>query len=183
MKKRRTPKLPRKRDLREVIVAETRVRMDRYGLAKRSTGGCLYWAATVVAVAHQHRLRLIPQAGMACWARVPPELDDGVMNTHFSYEWQGLGDDLTRSRIAQGLLPEVHVWAADPKRLEIVDLTTGFQAEQCLRMTGEPWLTPPLPAYVWTGKDGLPEGTIYRPDRDATEMAVQLMVKLGLFSS
>ncbi len=141
---------------------------------------CVYWTATVLRVAARYGVPLILQAGTAYWRRVPPELDDGLVSTHFGYEWQGLEAPAVRARLAAGVLPELHVWAAHAKRLEIVDLTTRYQAQQCVERTGAEWLEKPLPPYVWCTGSALPAGTVYRPAEDATRYALSVMIKEGL---
>jgi hypothetical protein len=173
MSKRIKPKSS-KRAPRPRIVEAARERFARtFDLAADSTGSCLYWAATIIVVAAEHGVRLAPQAGSASWRIVPDAEDDGVCATHFSYVWEGetgmrLHDDGTVT------LPEIHVWAGDPKRQEIVDLSTGFQPTQCLVTAGMEWRTPHPPAYVWCRPDRLPCG-IYEPNREATLFAASLM--------
>jgi len=164
------------RALKKRIVRETQAAMrSRY--AGPAHAACLYWAANVIQIASRYGVRLIPQAGSASWARVPLAEDDGVIATHFSYEWQGIDAAPTRAAIDAGVLPELHVWAADPRAMEIVDLTTGYQALQCVERIGLEWRTPPLPAWLWAGRAGLPEGTVYRPAEDATRFVVGLITR------
>lgn len=158
---------------RAQLVAEARELFRRsFDHDEDSSGICLYMAACIIKVAHRRGLRLIPQAGSASWQIVPEHMDDGVSATHFSYVWTG---DFTVPYVEAGLsLPEMHVWAADPARNEIVDLTAGLQPAQCKRTTGMSWHMPPPPDFVWHRGTKLPCG-IYEPNMEATRYAVDMM--------
>lgn len=140
-------------------------------------GSCLYWTMAVIEAAAQRGLRLIPQAGTAVFRRLPPHLDDGAETTltHFSYVWQpGSGGSLMVLPGGRAVLPEMHVWAADPARGEIVDLSTRHVAEMCRETTGMEWLEEPPPPFLWARE--LPAGWSYVPDREATAFAVRCMM-------
>jgi hypothetical protein len=135
-------------------------------------GSCLYWAVSVIAAAAETGLRLIPQAGTASFQRLPGHLDDGAPTTltHFGYEWQ----PGSRSLVNLGgrlVLPEMHVWAADPVAGEIVDLSTRHLVEMCQTVGGLPWLEAAPPRFLWARQ--LPAGWHYAPTREATELAVR----------
>lgn len=148
----------------------------RYRTLDLVGGACLHWTACVIHAAKRRGKRLVIQAGTANFLRLPYEQDDGVVATHFSYEWS----TLERSKIAQhvvtGTLPEMHVWAGDLAEQAIVDLSTGALATECKARSGLPWLTPTPPSFVWTHR--LPTGWHYRPNRTATELAAMLLTKL-----
>lgn len=143
-------------------------------------GSCLYWSATAIAVAAKLGIRLIMQAGTANFRRLPPHLDDGAPTTltHFSYEWSGAAPPLDHPAVQLALktgkrvLPEMHVWAADPARQEIVDLTTRFLPEMCERTAGLEWLEDAPPRFLWQGNP-LPPGWSYTPNREATFLAMR----------
>ena len=129
---------------------------------------CVYQAVAVIFAAHRYGVHLLPQAGTAAWPRIELDQDDGISSTHLAYEWQGMEDPRTRHRIDDGLLPEIHVWAADPVAREIVDLTTRHLPEQCRVVAGMAWEAPPPPDYLWAGAAELPPGWCYEPAPDAT---------------
>lgn len=137
-------------------------------------GSCLYWAVSAIAAAREGGLRLVLQAGTAAFQRLPERLDDDELTTltHFSYEWQ----PGSRSLVNLGgklVLPEMHIWAADPVAGEIVDLSTRHLAEMCGATTGMPWLEAPPPAFLWARR--LPAGWHYAPTQEATELAARFI--------
>jgi len=140
-------------------------------------GSCLYWTMAVIDAAGRNGLRLIPQAGTAAFQRLPAHLDDGAETTltHFSYEWHG-GDGLVALPDGRTVLPEIHVWAADPAKGEIVDLSTRHLAEMCRLSTGMPWLEAAPPRFLWARQ--LPAGWHYAPNREATELAVRFALSV-----
>ena len=153
----------------EIIVHST--------FAGRVQAMCLYWTGAVLIAAARrgHTFRL--QAGTMSWRRLPEAPDDGVVGTHFTYFWEGLDHPKVRAQIAADVLPEMHVWVADPKRMEIIDLTTRYLPQQCEERGGLKWLMPPPPNYVWTGRSGLAKyGCLYQADRDACVLADRLYV-------
>jgi hypothetical protein len=129
---------------------------------------CVSHAMVLQALAyHRHGLRLVPQAGSAAWQRIPHEMDDGHIMTHFGYEWR---PDDQKSDLARrlGLLPEVHVWLGDPERQEIVDITTGMFPDQAKAIRGYDWPGKLPPPFIWCGTDEIPPEARYVPSRDAT---------------
>jgi hypothetical protein len=133
--------------------------------------------------------RALIQAGSAQWPRVPPELDDGVMATHFAYEWQPDSEinRLIRSGILSivrrrdGLvgfsLPEMHVWLGCPDTGEIIDFSTGLWPAACKATLGLDWLAPLPPDYLWA--DEVPEGVRYVADRGAIDTALYVLHQQG----
>lgn len=134
---------------------------------------CLHWALSTVQVLNEHGVRAVLQAGSASWPMLLPSQDDGVKRTHLSYMFEGSARTYNRAR--QGLLPEMHCWAALPERAEIVDLTTGFQEQRALELTGQAWQGKPLPDYFWGTAKDLPTGWVYRPDLKAIQICVKLL--------
>ncbi len=100
--------------------------------------------------------------------------DDGVSDTHFSYMFES---QAAAKRISIGLLPEMHVWLVTfSKDIELIDLSTGFQREQCERILGTTFdkeLIPP--PYLWCSTSAIPPQFIYRPDLFATEIAMSVL--------
>lgn len=133
---------------------------------------CLYWAASVVFAAHTFGRVLKIQAGSASWLRIRPEEDDGVMATHFSYEWQGADP---APYLAAGILPEMHVWAADVAKREIVDLTVGTLPDVCEETAGLPWTAPKPPLFLWAAQKQIPNGWHYAPNMEAIGLALALI--------
>jgi hypothetical protein len=140
-------------------------------------GGCLIWTLSVWKVLSREH-RVIFQAGTCLWPRVRPEDDDGLVATHFGYEWHP-EDPETQRRIAGGtILPEMHVWAALPESNEILDFSTGGLVDQCRRLIHADWPGEKPPPYLWTYVNNMPPGVIYRPDVDATVYALRLAAQL-----
>lgn len=139
---------------------------------------CLVLAGAVIATASKHGLRLVLQAGSAYWPRVTDETDDGVEANRFGYEWTP-NEHASRLRRAMGLMPEIHVWAADPRPgvLEIVDLTAGAFPEQCAQLTGETWKAPRPPKWFWGTAKDLPPLASYVPTLDATQFAARMLAQ------
>jgi hypothetical protein len=135
--------------------------------------------------------RTIIQAGSAQWPRIPPELDDGVSPTHFSYQWEG--DSAVTRLVRAGMvpivrrpdgqvatsLPEMHVWLACPESRELIDFTTGQWPTACKVLLGQEWLAADPPAYLWTFGTRCPSGVHYRPERDAIATVVHLLHQQG----
>jgi hypothetical protein len=150
----------------------------------RLVGNCLEIAWQGYLLLKGRSPRTIIQAGSASWPRVPPELDDGVMNTHFSYVWDpdsyaarlALAGVFQAARLGgrKGFsLPEMHVWLARPDTRDIIDFTTGLWPEACKLTIGEEWLAPPPPDYLWA--DELPEGVHYAADRSAIDCVIHVL--------
>lgn len=164
-------------ETKERIVREAR-RLFRARFPDVAEGAaCLYLTLCVIEVAYHQGIKLSPQAGSASWRRVRPDQDDGVCCTHFSYMWEP-DNPQTMWRLTMGMLPEMHVWAADPERREIIDLTTRDLPQQCSELAHMDWPGDKPPDHLWCGFEGLPEGTHYTADRLATSIAGNLMVDI-----
>jgi len=135
---------------------------------------CLYWALAVIRACRECGIRAILQAGTAMWPRLRPEQDDGLSPTHFSYVWEPEAP-LTLERLANNLLPEMHVWAAVPAEQEMVDLTTSFWPEQCQRLLGRDWPGDLPPSWLWATCEELPERVVYQADLRAIVAVYQLL--------
>ena len=141
---------------------------------------CLWWAFFTVGVLEMNGIRAALQAGTACWRRLKPEQDDGADETmpQFGYKYEvGHPDNL--ARLATGRLPEMHCWAAIPDSSTIVDLTTGFQPRQCEMLSKMDWPGDLPPSFMWHKIDELPPGTVYHPEREAINLAIQLLTQWG----
>jgi hypothetical protein len=159
-------------------------RFRNIGCPSTATGTCVWAAAAVIEAAKERGVRLVLQAGSAFWPRVSPEQDDGVSSTHFGYQWERGSRETMQilGRIQKGdlsILPEMHVWAADPKEMEIVDPTSGQFPAQARRLQGLDWKGPVPPEQFWGGKDELNTlRAVYEVDRDATMLAFALTADL-----
>jgi hypothetical protein len=140
------------------------------------SGACLYYAHVAMSVFHEAGVKACLQAGDLNWPIMPQEKDDGVSPTHFSFVWSP--DTLSsRTAVALGALPEIHVWVGLVDTQEIVDFSTGHLreiAEEC----GLVWATPDPPDYVWADAEHMPEGVLYKPNLDATLYAGRTLFKL-----
>jgi hypothetical protein len=119
---------------------------------------------------------VVIQAGSLQWPRVLRSEDDGVMNTHFAYQWTPGAYDSAVS-VAMGNLPEMHVWVGLLDSQEIVDFTTRHLTLAAARR-GMAWTAPRPPSYLWCPANGLPDWVVYRPNRDASIYACTLLKRL-----
>lgn len=154
------------------IVERVRARMAAWYEGKFIEAACLYWAGMAIDELTRRGHRAILQAGTMQWPCVTH--DDGVSPTHFSYVWDPGSPESTYA-VMMGALPEMHVWAAIPADGEIIDVTTRYLPMQASRLAGLKWKGPTPPDYLWCGAAGLPKGVRYRPNRDATVLAVAFL--------
>jgi hypothetical protein len=157
---------------KNAVVKRIRERMMGWYKGPNIQAACLYWAAMAVTELTKRGVRTILQAGTSMWPCVAE--DDGVSPTHFSYCWDPRSAE-THARLNEGLLPEMHVWAAIPSRGEIIDLTTRYLIAQARDRAGLTWCGPVPPDYLWANATELPDGVVYRPDRAATFIAHELL--------
>lgn len=164
------------RKVKKAIVSRAkRLRSKRYGNIPVE-GSCLYFAWAVCVAAQERGIRAILQAGTAYWPRINLARDDGLVDTHFGYEWGEELAQLILTRQGPFLGREMHVWAVIPETKEIIDLTTAYWPAQCRKLLGAEWTAPKPPAYLWARYDELPKGVVYEAKRDACELAVKLLV-------
>ena len=138
---------------------------------------CLEWAIASVSVLMRHGIRAVLQAGSMQWRfrdRPAPEA------THFSFMWQP--DHIaSRLRREMGDLMEVHIWAAIPDRLEILDATTRYFKGRCEKELGMAWERVDPPRFLWAtvdelkGMAGKTSDVRYDASRDAIEYIYRLM--------
>ena len=140
----------------------------------RKYGLCLQRATVGSMLLAQRGVRAIIQAGSASWPCIDLALDDGKMDTHFSYQW-AIGQNIDPATV-EDQLPEMHCWLAIPKTRELVDFSMGEQPRLAALTAGLTWTGPLPPEYLWT--DSLPEGVYYEPNAEAIRLAVALMGKL-----
>jgi hypothetical protein len=139
-------------------------------------GLCLYYAHHTAAVLHKHGYQATIQAGSLQWPRIRPEDDDGVMNTHFAYEWSPR-DPASAISVAMGNLPEMHCWVGIVDRQEIVDFTTRHLKTAAVSL-GLAWSAAEPPTHLWCPAKGLPDWVVYRPNREASIYAAILLKRL-----
>lgn len=157
---------------KDEIIIEIRQKAAKAFPTVAPSRSCLYLAATAVVVLERHGVRAVLQAGTSQWPRIRPEEDDGVCSTHFSYMWEPFSETTLR-KIREGLLPEMHCWAAIPETGELVDPSTRYLPSQCLITAGLEWTAPLPPDYLWA--DELPPAVVYRPDMLAIKLAITLL--------
>ena len=159
--------------LKKQIVTEARELFRKTFPDVAERAGCMYLTFCVLIVAQRHGIRLVLQAGTTSWERVTPEQDDGICNTYFSYVWETHSFG-TQVAMMQNRLPEMHVWAGDPKTQEVVDLTTGDIPVQCETLTGMDWPGTKPPDYIWHKGADTPR-CYYEVDPQATMLAVEML--------
>jgi hypothetical protein len=155
---------------KEKLVTAARVIYNRRHDRIRPEMGCLYWARSFNEAAIRAGLDCLIQVGSAQFQYRADT--DGVSSTHFSYMFDPVEASV---RIHQGLPPEMHAWNVLRKTWEVVDLTTGFQAQQAQRLLGYEWEKEfALPEYFWGKPDG--ERMIYRAHPAATIYGLKMLM-------
>ena len=139
-------------------------------------GLCLYYAHATAAVLWQRGHEAVIQAGSLQWPRVKRSEDDGVIDTHFAYEWTPGAWD-SRLSMALGNLPEMHVWVGLVDHQEIVDFTTRHLRASASQR-GMVWTATVPPPYLWCRADQLPDWVVYQPNREATIYACMILKRL-----
>ncbi len=115
------------------------------------------------------------QAGTMSWRCVAPEHDDGGI-THYSFIWSPRNAASIRS-VANGGLPEIHIWAAIIETQEIIDLQKRyFPALLREAIPGKIWSAPKPPDFLWCSSDSRPD-CIYKPEIAAINFAYRLIAK------
>lgn len=160
----------------DVIVQDARRAVEAVA-GRLDHGACLYLAMASIIAAKRRGIVLVPQAGTAAFWRMGDDfVDDGVTNTHFSYVWSGGVPD-KRVVDLTAMPVEIHVWAGDPTRNEIVDLSTGGIPRACVEVGQHTWEAPAPPDYLW-GRS-LPGGWAYDANAEATLFAVEVAMQGG----
>jgi hypothetical protein len=155
------------------IVAEIRRRMESFDhdLVSRA---CLYWAKHTVDVLNEQKHRAVIQAGSMSWRMVSESIDDGVMATHFTYEFN---TDEALRHIQAGRFPEIHCWAALPDSTTIIDVTTRYLIRNAAE-SGYPWRHTIPPDYLWCQPETIPAEAVYRPDVKAIAYALHCLKRI-----
>ncbi len=152
----RDPRLPIVED------AHARLRMWRAD----APGNCIFAAVAAIRAARVRGRRLRLRAGTCFW---PRRRDDGT-DALFGFQWEGTLAPAVQDAVRRGKLPEVHVWADDPRRGDIVDLSTGGFPILAARLGYADWPAIPPPAWWWGSPTALPTGARYEPAGDALAM-------------
>ena len=135
--------------------------------------GCFYYSAIGAAILKDHYgLAAKVSAGSLSWPRIARELDDGKVDTHFSYMFEPYSP-ATKLALVENRMPEMHVWITLPEEHEILDLTTGYLKQQCQRRTTMKWMAPDPPEFLWVKWHEIPEDVHYEP----SHIAVQIIGK------
>jgi hypothetical protein len=154
-----------------------RVHGDPTLMAMPPSARCFYYGIRGVEILRKAGLPAVLQAGSCTWPRIRPEQDDGKIMTHFGYLWSP-HEPASQRALALGVMPEMHVWAADPEANEIIDFSTGFFPEQAKALVGMDWPGDPPPTYLWSGPTTMPRGAQYEPNIDAIKFALLAAAKL-----
>lgn len=105
---------------------------------------------------------------------VPPEQDNGIIATHFSYEFNILD---AIEQMNRRVMPEMHAWVVIPDRKELVDMTIWSVPTLCERIGKAKYLMPEnyYPKEVWLDYDVPREGSLkdlhWHTDKFATIIA------------
>lgn len=133
--------------------------VEWYGPNMATAGGCLYINQVTMKALKDDGRRAVLQAGSVYW----PMRRDALGPVHFGYEFD-LSQPFSVEAVQNGLLPEVHIWAALPDEGAIVDFSTGAFKRLAVERHGLEWEEAEPLRYVW-GRP--PAGVIYRPQLEA----------------
>jgi hypothetical protein len=142
-------------------------------------GICLFWAGQLLLELHRLGVRATPQAGKAYWPRLHLEHCGGPdPDEAFGFEGN-LDSPASRAALADGDLPEIHVWVGLPDSQELLDFSTGDWPGLCQQFLGKDWPGPKPPRYFWaSASQGLPAGVCYLPSEAAIAFAVDCLANL-----
>lgn len=138
---------------------------------------CFYYHVLAQEMLRQHlgtETRILVSAGSFSFPRINLALDDGFIDTHFSYMWNAK-DPRTIDAISRNEMPEMHIWLAMPDRGEIFDITTCYLRSNCEIITGNKWLAPNPPDFIWCRLEDLPPGVVYKPDPTAVQYVIKMI--------
>lgn len=138
----------------------------------RLDGACLFLAVGFMQAFYEWTgVVTLLQAGSASFKMIPDNQDDGVSPNYFSYQFS-LAAALPY--VARGELPEMHCWVGIKETRELVDVSTEFLPDQCKKLSGMDWRTPPPPPFVWDTTAALERqrDLIYEPDVEAIKIAL-----------
>jgi hypothetical protein len=157
------------------IVNKIRRRMEEWFAHQRTVSRigqhCLWWAYFTCQVLNEQGFRAVLQAGTCYWPRLLAEQDDGLESTHTQFGYLYTPGLCNYGIIADGRLPEMHVWAGLPDINTIVDLTTGYFPEQAKILAEIDWPGAQPPSYFWGRIAEMPDGCVYAPVHEAIKVA------------
>ncbi len=158
-----------------IVQDDVREWLHDHGEHENTTGACALFAFFGVKHLRSQGFRALIQAGSCLWPRVNVEQDDGVMNTHFGYEWDSSCLKTWKPVFDENRIrmPEIHVWCALPDEGQIVDFSVHCFPEQCERRAGEKWIGSKPPDFFWGGhEECLAHRCRYTPDYVAIRWAL-----------
>jgi len=168
----RKPKAPTKAMMLKSIERATRKRVAD---VQNITRSCIWYAHETVRELDRQGTRAVLQAGTASWMLIPPEKDDGISPTHYTYECE-IDRHSLMYMMATGILPEMHVWAAIPTTNEVIDLTTKYVPDLAKSLGLKCHVE--FPDYVWEDVKSLSKkGMFYKPTMAATQLAMHLIME------
>jgi hypothetical protein len=138
------------------------------------SASCFYWAVLTHTKLKEKGFRSLVCGGTATWPRIDLKMDDGKIDTHFTYLFEP-DSRQTKKRLKRDRLPEMHMWVQLPDEQEIVDLTTRYLKVQCERRGRLKWLAADPPAYLWCRLEELPQGVHYDPSAAAIPIIRKLI--------
>lgn len=147
----------------EIYSAAAATMREWYGEEQATKGACLYWNQAAMRELTLRGYKPSLQAGDMHWRMISPDRDNGTEATWFGYEFD-LSQPFSKAAIADGNLPEIHIWCCLPEQNAIVDFSTGFLAGVAEQKHGYVWSAPKPPLYVFGDP---PVGTFYRPKKEA----------------
>lgn len=164
----------------DAIVGQIRIDMQQWWNSQPESRGpishyCLWWAYHTVKMLNKLGVPAQIQAGSAFWRCCSPEKDDGVcgLNWGFEFEW----NQKSRMELLNGLLPEMHVWAAiiASDGAEIIDLTAKYFKPRSIA-EGFGWSMPDPPDYLWVDIESFPiDCCNYMPSKQACHVAHEIL--------
>lgn len=156
---------------KELIVKAVNERMDLCYPKAKHHRICLIWAFETMVKLRQNGVDALIQAGTAMWPFKNKDQDDGISNTHFSYQFEDTA--FNRRMMTRSQLPEMHVWVGIPASKEIVDLTTKFWPQQAKELEDIEWQGNKPPEYFWSNE--FPPEVLYQPSKVATLFAINML--------
>ena len=150
---------------KQAIFEEARALMRQWYPTLNGENACLYWTQVAMRTLLAHGLNPILQAGSLHWNM--NDNPDPTVPTCWGYQWEP-NQEPSRSAIAAGLLPEIHIWCGLKATNEIVDFSTGYHKDVAVNQFGFTWTTPDPTLYVWGPP---PSNALYIPNYHATHFA------------
>ncbi len=162
--------------MREVTKREfaAKVRHTTYDLfpemRDRQGGMCVYANGVAMHLLREAGVPVVPQGGSLHWPIIKPEQDDGVRDTHFSYQWDYEQNQTPAiAMLVAGKVPEVHCWLGIVDTQEVLDFSLyGLKRHASLNL-GDQAAGMEVPDYLWQHE--LPWGVHYKAEYNASSLA------------